>query len=320
MKSLDKFVRELSSQDKKTLSQKALKVSEEVGELAKVVLPFDNASGTIHRFIDRKRILEEVADVHLTAISIAYSLDFTDDEIEDMIMHKAKKWADIQKAEAKIQGNIPYEIHVTVNLVADDTVNFVESCRKIDVKPIVLALQTKGQDITDVMTSSVHLGNNRTAYDEMKRISDELARQGFKVVREKIETVPWHPAAPSPKNSSIKMPEDCYFETHIGVNLSVTDNDRKKALQDIADYFEAHMSRNAFKMHNDGTYMQMITLRKYEGTFEAFEGQANMLNGMIVLEGFEVEKRVTEFSIYDTKVSHDSAWLTKEPAEEDVQV
>jgi len=310
MKNVNKFIRELSSQDKKTLSQKALKVAEEAGELAKVVLPFDNASGTIHRFIDKKRILEEVVDTYLTSISIAYSLGFTDEEIDDMILHKAKKWADIQKAEAKVQGNIPYEIHVTVNLVADDTVNFVESCRKIDVKPIVLALQTKGGDLTDVMTSSVHLGNNRSAYEEMKRITNELKRQGYKVVREKIETVPWHPAAPSSKTSILKMPEDCYFETHIGVNLSTTEPDRKEALQSIADYFDAHMSRNAFKMHDDGTYMQMITFRKYEGTFESFEGEANTLNGMIVLEGFEVEKRVTEFSIYDTKVSHDSEWLT----------
>jgi len=310
MKNVNKFIRELSTQDKKTLSQKALKVAEEAGELAKVVLPFDNASGTIHRFIDKKRILEEVVDTYLTSISIAYSLGFTDEEIDDMILHKAKKWADIQKAEAKVQGNIPYEIHVTVNLVAEDTVNFVESCRKIDVKPIVLALQTKGEDLTDVMTSSVHLGNNRSAYEEMKRITNELKRQGYKVVREKIETVPWHPAAPTAKYGNLTMPIDCYFETHIGVNLATTEPDRKKALQDIADYFDAHMSRNAFKMHDDGTYMQMLTFRKYEGTFESFEGEANTLNGMIVLEGFEVEKRVTEFSIYDTKVSHDSEWLT----------
>jgi len=319
MKNVNKFIRELSSQDKKTLSQKALKVAEEAGELAKVVLPFDNASGTIHRFIDKKRILEEVVDVHLTAISIAYSLGFTDEEIEDMILHKAKKWADIQKAEAKVQGKIPYEIHITVEVAESNDV-FSDHCRTLDVKPIVLALQKNDTSIRDVMTSSVHMGNNRSAYEEMKRISNGLWMQGYEVVREKIETVPWHPAAPTAKYGNLKMPEDCYFETHIGVNLETSQPDRKKALQDIADYFNAHMSRNAFKMHDDGTYMQMITFRKYEGTFESFEGEANTLNGMIILEGFEVEKRVTEFSIYDTKVSHDAAWLTKEPAKEDVQL
>ena len=40
------YIQKLSIRDKKTLSQKALKVTEECGELARVVLPFDNAAGT----------------------------------------------------------------------------------------------------------------------------------------------------------------------------------------------------------------------------------------------------------------------------------
>lgn len=39
------FIKKLSLSDKKTLSQKALKTCEEVGELAKAVLPFDSAHG-----------------------------------------------------------------------------------------------------------------------------------------------------------------------------------------------------------------------------------------------------------------------------------
>lgn len=68
------YIKKLSLDDKKTLSQKALKVAEESGELAKVVLPFDNAAGTIHRFIEKGKILEESVDVILTAISIAWML------------------------------------------------------------------------------------------------------------------------------------------------------------------------------------------------------------------------------------------------------
>ncbi len=74
---LFEYIQRLSLADKKTLSQKALKVAEESGELAKVVLPFDNAAGTIHRFIEKGRILEESVDVILTAISIAYELGYT---------------------------------------------------------------------------------------------------------------------------------------------------------------------------------------------------------------------------------------------------
>lgn len=37
------YLRHLSKQDRKTLSQKALKLFEEGGELARVILPFDGA-------------------------------------------------------------------------------------------------------------------------------------------------------------------------------------------------------------------------------------------------------------------------------------
>ena len=306
---LSDYIKHLSKQDRKNLSQKALKVCEEAGELAKVVLPFDNADGTIHRFVDKNRILEEVADVYLTAISIAYGLDFSDDDIEDAIVTKAKKWADIQQSEARVQGKIPYEIHITVASAPAEV--FAEDCKQLEVKPIMLELQSGNKVFNDVMTSSVHIGNNRSAYDEMKRISNGLTKKGYDVVREKIETVPWHPAAPSSKSMSTEMPKNCYFETHIGVNVPNI-MERKETLQEIALQHNAHMSRNAFKIHEDGSYMQMITMRKYEGTAELFEVEANELYKSITCERYDVEKRITEFSIYDTKVSHDASWLKNE--------
>jgi hypothetical protein len=304
---LTKFIKELTEQDNKNLSQKALKVCEEAGELAKVVLPFDNADGTLHRFVDKHKILEEVADVYLTAISVAYDLGFTDDEINDMIDTKAKKWADLQRHENKVNEKIPFEIHVTVQ--AADTDIFREVCKKLDVKPIILDLQTKNKTIIkDIMSSSTHMGTNRSAYEEMKRISHGLAMEGYDVVREKIETVPWHPAAPS-NDSEKSMPKNCYFETHIGVN--VLNENRKKYLESVVGLFDAHMSRNAFKVHDDGSWMQMVTMRWYKGTREHFEREADALYKTIQNHGFDVEKRITEFSIYDTKVSHDFEWLRK---------
>lgn len=92
----NEFIKSLSFNDKKSLSQKCLKLVEEVGELAKVVLPFDSAHGTSHRFVDKEKILEEIADVHLTNFSIAYSLGFSDEDINNMILKKSIKWSSLQ--------------------------------------------------------------------------------------------------------------------------------------------------------------------------------------------------------------------------------
>ena len=66
-KELLDYIQELSKRDKKSLTSKALKVSEEQGELAKAILPFESAYACRHRFVDKYKILEEVA-LHMTLI------------------------------------------------------------------------------------------------------------------------------------------------------------------------------------------------------------------------------------------------------------
>ena len=144
----------------------------------------------------------------------------------------------------------------------------------------------------------------------MKRISKGLTRAGFNVVREKIETVPWHPAAPSNEHADPVMPKDCYFETHIAVVIK--DNDNRDQLQTLIneDFPDAHLSRNAFKSTDDG-YVQMITYRTYSGTYETFKRRAQGIREALKECGFKIEDVVTEFSIYDTKVTHDAEWISR---------
>ena len=35
----------------------------------------------------------------------------------------------------------------------------------------------------------------------------------------------------------------------------------------------------------------------------------NWIKGQLTAAGFPIEKEIVEFSVYDTKVSHDVAWL-----------
>ena len=93
------YIRELSFLDEKNLSQKALKLVEEVGELAKAVLPYDNAYCTNHRFVTPAKILEEVADSLLVALSIAYTLGYTDEDLDQEMRRKDVYWAELKSRE-----------------------------------------------------------------------------------------------------------------------------------------------------------------------------------------------------------------------------
>lgn len=300
-----KYIRNLSKQDRKTLTQKCLKIAEETGELSKAILPFENAAGTNHRFTYKDQILEEVVDILLTAVSVAMSLDFTDEDLSNMIDRKVAKWGELQGRERKAQYPLPYEIHITIKEANQQ--KFRDVCAALDVKPIILALQAKDTIITDTMTSSKHYGDNRSAHDEMERITTGLRRAGFEVIREKIETVPWHPAAPSSEDINAKMPEGSYFETHIGVHIRSPQEMAR--LRSVVPHADAHLSQNTFKVNDDRGDVHMVTLRVYDGTYESFKGRRDYLREILKNNGFTWESVVTEFSLYDSKESHDSSWL-----------
>lgn len=308
------YLRQLSKQDTKSLSQKTLKTTEEVGDLAKVVLPFENAAGTTHRFVERRRILEEAVDTVLCALSVAYDLDFSDEQILEMMELKALKWGSLQARESGIKYPLPFELHVTV-AEAPSADAFRQACGQLQVKPIFLALQdTSGHTVLhDVMTSSVFFGDNRGALEEVERIAAGLTALGFAVVRRKIETVPWHPAAPSRENGVGLMPPGGYFESHFNVLVQTpTEEDasaRRQELSAIVKAHRAHLSRNAFKQLNPQTFTVMATLRSYEGTREDFDQQRDALAAALAAGRFSTEKVITEFSLYDSKTGHDAGWL-----------
>ena len=301
------FVKVLSLNDKKSLIAKATKITEENGELARLVLPYESAAGTHHRFVEKSELLEECVDVILAALSIPYELGFTNADIESMMWRKATKWQGIQAKEEPItSSNIPFELHVTVTNPGD-VEKFKSDCTSIGVKAIVIDLEHDFETVmTDVMTSSVVYGTNSTAYAKINVLSDQLTDLGYDVIRKKIETVPWHPKAPTNKFNNTTMPEGCYFESHIGVLIS---SKEKEELSKIAKSHNAHLSKNFFKKTDSGKYVNMITLRNYSDTFEMFDIQLNELKVDLISNGFTFDKEVVEFSLWDSKVHHDATWL-----------
>ncbi len=315
-------IRQLSLIDEKTLTQKALKLCEETGELAKVVLPYENAFATTHRFVTANRILEEVADTLLCSLSIAYDLGFTDDDIRDAMIEKSIKWSKLQQSSIKGKFPLPFEIHITVKLASNILVdNFKLACARIGVKPIVLDIGMRGA--LDVMTSSVIMTDNLGAYNEMRRISQELTDAGFDVIRDKIETVPWHPAAPTePKDVNPNL----YFECHINVVCNEEERERLVKWNEECK-IGGHLSRNVFKRINDEDFIQMLTIRSttvntsfpidtagdfvqyVEMVIETLNGDEN--NYLPNLRPNAVLKHTIEYAIYDTNVSHDTGWVTK---------
>jgi hypothetical protein len=195
-----------------------------------------------------------------------------------------------------------YEIHVTVK--TEDVKGFIEECGAIGVKPIVLDLQTQsGDSIQDVMTSSKVTGTDLDAVSGMRLVSDHLSFKGFNVVREKIETVPWHPKAlVHDENSGTG-----YFETHIPVLVR---EDNVKGFARLARFFSLHPSRNPFKKASNGYVVQMATLRKYNCSIDQFKRELDWAFDCIFKYGYSLYKEPEiEYALLDSNVTHDSDWI-----------
>lgn len=313
---LNDLIKSLSSTDKKNLVEKTLKTVEEVGELAKAVLPYENVAGTTHRFVTRNKIIEEIVDSMLCLQSIAHNIEATDEELEEMFDLKTKKWADLQAREGRIKYPIPYEIHITVDprnthgkFDSQERLlsRFRFACERANVKPILLDLHLQdGNVVKDLMTSSIFMGDNQSAYKESERIATIMYAQELHVVRKKIETIPWHPAAPSKEHQNPVMPPGCYFECHLNVISPV---EKLELLTELAVKYKAHRSRNVFKKLDDNLVNIMVTHRSYEGVYEDFKEHLEVLKKELTNNEFVVQKEIVEFSVYDTKVSHDSNWI-----------
>ena len=295
-KNLMSYVRTLSMDDTKTRTQKLTHGMSEVGELAKVVLSLDDVPGSMHDIQPRQRVLEEACDVILVMISMACADGFSDEDIDAMLARKADKWANRQQAEGRMPALIPFEIHVSVSPGADEEA-FRARCAEIGVKPLILSLEDgHGRTSRDMMTSSVFHGTNSGAMAEMERISRGVAP--FSVMREKVETVPWHPKAPRMGMADQNMPTNCYFEAHLSVTVP------KENLTEFCGKWTglgAATSINARKRGPDSSVV-MLTFRMRDGTREDF--QARVANSVSMLMPLQAEVN-TEFAVYDTDSMHD---------------
>jgi hypothetical protein len=149
------------------------------------------------------------------------------------------------------------------------------------------------------------------------RIVNELKIRGYKVVRNKIESVPWHPAAPVISTGK-EIPNGCYFESHLGVVIKPEEKERlnefvKYTLTDshlIELSGTAKLSQNFFKKSKDGSaFINMLTYRSNMCGSPKFKLEVEGIKHLLKEEGFEFEKVEVEYAVYDTNVTHDAKWI-----------
>ena len=198
------------------------------------------------------------------------------------------------------EAKYPFELHITVK-TPGDLDQFRATCLKLGVKPVFIDYQLQlGSTIDDVMTSNRWIDSYDTVVEYSAKIKKSLEQHGYNVCRIKIETIPTHPEALQQTTFTNQ-----YYEAHVAIR---TTPHHINNISNVCKYHHAHMSRNPFKVI-DQSIVQMCTIRTFEANYDKFTTSVYALIQDLTHYG-TIDKPELEFAIYDSNITHDSAWIS----------
>merc|ERR1712228_1123301 len=179
-------------------------------------------------------------------------------------------------------------ITVRINDTNDININvtkFVKLCKCVGLKPIFIELPY-GDTIQQLMTSKYITGTYPDVLMPVYAAAHKIKEAGFQILRIKIESLACNKGIPRNQNDISFEPKHRYFEFHFKVLLS--DEIEKKRLRQIGQKYNAHTSRNAFKMVDDGKFINWGTMRAFDqGRDEALK-TVDCLQSELVRNGFQI--------------------------------
>lgn len=200
-----------------------------------------------------------------------------------------------------------FELHLTADAAnPGDQARFGEACRRLGVKPVLI--EAPGAALTlQPMTSSYHRGTLGQVLDVAASLSGQLGREGFPVVRCKIEATMAARGVPDEDAAALADPPGRYFEFHTRVALpSGADLAPLRALCEARG---GRLSSNAFRTRPDGLQERFVTVRAHRVGRATALGHFRALLAALRAGGLSPGHLLHEYVVIDTNSLLDRGWL-----------
>lgn len=217
-----------------------------------------------------------------------------------------------------------FELHVFVEPFDPSpelAARFSEACQRAPtpMKGLLLKLDYVHRGFLGVLQSSRYV---TCTLDEAKREAhldaEHLGREGFTVIREKIEAVAEkNPLVPREPADVTASPGDRYFEFHVlidGKGRALSEEDMV-SLRGLSREFSARLNAPVPLSYNVLKPSQrFLNMRARGVTFDEALGPVNALQGRIAASGeLEVKKLICEYICFDTNRAVDNGWTEPLP-------
>jgi hypothetical protein len=203
-----------------------------------------------------------------------------------------------------------FEVHVTLTPLHEaERARFATICSQQRWKALMIELDP--QIPSQPMTCSRIVGTADDAMSHALFVQQHLEGCGFTVTRIKIEAAPWNSFVPQTDQEAMHRHHSAYFEFHAKLVLPMTG--WESTLRTICMPFQAHISRNSFRIRNDNTMERFVTMRSALHGLDTFQQHASQLTNALGAGGFSTADTVMEYCIYDSNTALDAVWFSTSP-------
>lgn len=186
-----------------------------------------------------------------------------------------------------------YEIHITVE---ENEVSFMDFGYAFSLSPIKIAnFNSNNQLVNYDFMTSYKVTNDEDPFQIMADLQSIISKE-FKIIRSKIETVPWHPLC------NMKEIPTGYFEAH----FKVEGNFDVRKLNDVGiNLYKSHrvLSEDIITNTTMLTYREATTRNLFETNVDALKNYFEQNEIKLA------DKPIIEYALYDTNVEHDKEWM-----------
>jgi hypothetical protein len=80
----------------------------------------------------------------------------------------------------------------------------------------------------------------------------------------------------------------------------------------VGNFQKCHLSKSILKKMTDGAVKIMVTYREYNRHYEEFKASLDNYHNLFIMAGYDVDAPIVELSVFDSKISHDAAWINSQ--------
>jgi hypothetical protein len=191
---------------------------------------------------------------------------------------------------------------------------FAQICKENGMRALNIGLNFEKKGMATVLQSTKYykVANAKIAVEKMIEDAKKLAEQ-FEVIRLKLESLASNEGVPQTDEEAKNITGDTYFEYHIKIKDAPHSAESDQVLKKLSHQLTEDLQiRVPFSCNNLKDFQRFLNARTYHIGFQNSFAKVNQIKAAIESNGYEIERIISEFIVYDTNKKLDSGWLEYE--------